>query len=165
MTYYELEINIYKWLELVLPIGTSIIQANENGPRPSLPYVMFDITSITKIGQSYRESEIGTDGIQTIRYDEDFTLEIQAFGGNAHLLLQELKDSLQRESIIQYLDNCLGIAVRTDNTINNIALLIDNTIEKRWMYEVFMGFAHTTTDYTNYIEDVEIEKTYLGGNS
>lgn len=151
MLYSELREIIYNWIY----DNTSLIAIwdNENAPRPNIPYISLRILSISKIGQSYYDSP-DHNGDRIIKYDEDFTLSIRSYGQGTDDNLQLLKDSLQKESVIQYLQRN-GLSIRNENNITDISILIDETREERFLYEVFFGIAHCIEENIGVIEDFE----------
>lgn len=163
MTYSNLEEIIRNWILIAIPklqeLPNQVIMANENAPRPSLPYFTINLTSMTKIGQS-NILETDDAGIQRIKYDEDVNVSIQCYGKQSKDLLQRLKDSLQKTSIIKYFDdNC--VAVRDDSPISNTAILVDSTIEKRFLFELMVGFAREIEDNVGFVNSVTYDETYI----
>ena len=159
MTYTEIENAVYDWVTSIVDTSVVVIFENENGPRPSLPYISLNLFAYAKVGESGKFGDIGTDGIKTIRYDEDFTASIQGYGVGSNDLLQQLKNSLQIGSVLSAL-NQSGLVIREDNNpITNIAIPIDGlSIEKRYIYDVFFGTAQCVEEYVGFIEDVEINE-------
>ncbi len=159
MTYTEVENGIYDWASSI--IAVSVIFADDNGPRPSLPYITINVTTTVKVGQANKEFPIPDTGIQKIRYNEDVSLSLNGYGVGANDQLQLLKDSLQKESVRDTL-RVDGLVIRDDSTgITDISTLIDETIEKRWLFEIFMGFGQEITEDTSYIEDVDMTENYI----
>lgn len=149
MLYSELKEIIYNWVS----DNTSliIIRENENAPRPDENYISLKISPFLKIGQSNYLSP-DDNGDRVIKYDEDFTVSIKSYGAGTEDNLQALKDSLQKETVYQKLYND-NIAVRNENEITDITVLIDQTREERFLYEVFMGMAHDIAENVGVIED------------
>lgn len=156
MLYSELETELYNWASNNTSV--LVIFADGNGTRPDENYISLKIMTISKIGQ---KDELSTDinGDRKIKYDEDFTLNIEGYGIGVNDNIQELKDSLQKETVIQALVQA-GIAVRNDSDITDISELLDETIEKRYLYEVMMGFSHEIDENVGVIENVEWTPSY-----
>ena len=160
MTYTEVEDAVYAWVSSIIDSNT-VIFFNEDGPRPTLPYITINLFAFTKVGYAYHQFPIPDTGIKKIKYDEPFTVSLQGYGKNSQNLLQELKDSLQKDVVINALDSN-GLAVLDENfPVNDISGLIDSTIEKRYSYDILMGFAQELSEEVGYIEDVDITKVYL----
>lgn len=157
MLYSEVENKIRDWIVLVLS-SIQVIFANENAPRPSLPYITILVAPFIKIGQANMIDE--TQGDRTVKYDEDFNVSIQYFGDDWRDVLQQLKDSLQLEQYKDYF-TAEDIAIRDDTPISDISLQLDNTIEKRGLFELVCGFARHLTENVNYVSTVNISETYL----
>jgi len=157
MTYSEVETAVYNWVSANTTL--TVIFADENGPKPDSNYISLKINSYTMQGQRDYTAPDGITGIRTVRIDEDFVLSITSFGIGSQNELQKLKLSLQKESVIVSLATA-GLAVRGEETINDISTLIDDVIEKRYIYEVTMGFAHSFTETSGVIETFEITSDY-----
>ncbi len=152
MIYSDVEKAVYNWVSD--NVSVPVIFFDENGVRPNLPYVTINITSYNMIGQRYLESP-DNNGDRNIKYTEDFTVAINSFGRGSQDELQKLKDSLQKEIVLQSLkDAC--IAVRNESTITDISVLVDSTIEKRFFYEIFLSFGKSIEENVGYIEDYEL---------
>ena len=90
-----MKVIIREWILLAISIqfpsapdmSGHIIFANENAPRPNLPYFTINITAMTKIGQVNR-LETDDTGLQRSKYDEDISISIQCFGRTSADLLQ-----------------------------------------------------------------------------
>lgn len=156
MTYSQLETELYNWASNNTSV--LVIWADENGARPDENYITLKVMTFSKIGQ---KDELPTDnsGDRKVKYDEDFTVNIEGYGIGVQDNIQELKDSLQLESVLQSLVQA-GIAVRADSDITDISVLLDETIEKRYLYEIMMGFSHEIQENVGVIESVEWTPTY-----
>ena len=156
MLYSQFEIELYNWASSNTSVP--VIFADENGTRPNENYLSLKVMNYLKIGQK-DELKIDNNGNRSVKYDEDVTVNIEGYGIGVQDNIQELKDSLQLDSVIQSLVS-VGIAVRADSDITDISTLLDETIEKRYLYEIMMGFSRKLQENVGVIETVEWTPTY-----
>lgn len=156
MKYSELNTAVYNWVDNNTDLLT--IFADQKAPRPDSKYITIKIFAINMIGHR-QFSDPNDNGEWTINYNEDFSVSIQSYGEGTQDDLQLLKDSLQLQSNIDDFES-IGIAVRNESDITDISTLIDNTIEKRFLFEVRMGFTRTLEEFVGVIEDVDITPAY-----
>lgn len=146
---------LYSWIAGIT--STTIIFANENGPRPELPYITILTRIASKKGSIPFYDRAANDGTQRIKYDIDYSLSLQCYGNSENdpiTILQGLKDEMQKQSNLGYF-YLSGLAIREDNEIQDISTLIDSTIEKRALWELIFGVGHEIIDDPNFIEKVE----------
>lgn len=153
MRYSEVEEAVYNWI--AANVATTTIYADENGVKPNSDFLMFKIMSFNLIGQRDYTAPDETTGERTVRVNEDFNVSITGFGRSTLDELQRLKQSLQLEAGIEILDrNC--IVVRDENVVTDISVEVDDKIEKRYLYELVMGFSHGFVEQSGVIEDFTI---------
>lgn len=156
----QLRSDIWNLVDSAVSIASNrIIHADPNNPRPNLPYITIRISSAVIVGQPFTPIKADGTGVGKIKYDEDFTVALNSFGRNSDTYLQEIKHYLNTSAGRDKLTS-LCLSIRNENgPITDISLLIDETIEKRYLYEIFLGYAQTYDDDVGFIEDVEITDT------
>lgn len=157
MTYSALQDHIYDWAAAQLS-GVTIIWNDQNGPRPTPPFIALQILAMPKIGQA--DSTMADDTGQITRsWGEDVPMSIQGFGGATYEHLATLRSSLDRQAPLQAL-SANGIAVKDgDGPISDISETVDTDRERRWLFEPTFGIQQTLVDDVGYIETFE----YTGG--
>lgn len=163
-----LETACYNYVDSILPTST-VIFANENGPRPVGPYVTLNlITQSVRVGSDdYLESSPTVTELNlATRGQRTATLSINAYGQTAYDELWLLKQSLdlpnnKATAIAQ------GIAILRDQDVVDLSRLRDNEIEKRAQMDIIIGYdvsiSESGADYfnivqgTNEINDTEYE--------
>lgn len=156
MRYTDLKQFVYNWVSN--NTNLLVIHADQNSPRPDEAYITIKILGFNKVGQRYLFPP-DDNGDRVISYGEDFTVSIQSYGVDTEDELQNLKDSLQLESIgLDFEQN--NIAIRNDSNITDISIAIDSTIEKRFLYEVRMSHTRNIEENVGVIEDFEFTPTY-----
>jgi hypothetical protein len=151
-TLSNIEDALYDLATLVLP-GVRVIWMHENGPRPSLPYVVMHMMSLKSIGiDVYQNDEIIG--------NRDFTLMCQSFGKHAMEYLEAIKISFEKPSTQIYL-RANGIVFRESHGINDISEVVDVRFEERAQIDFILGFAQTDSDILDKIEHVNLEKDFF----
>jgi len=157
MTYSELEIYLYN----LISANTSllVIFSDENGVRPNVNYITLKITSFNKIGQKDYSIPDEITGIRESFIHEDFVMSLISYGKGTQDNLQNLKITFEKESIQETMREN-NVIVRDTSLITDISTVIDEIIEKRFLFEITMGFAYNFTENVGIIETIEYTPTY-----
>jgi len=157
MTYSELETYLYT----LISGNTSllVIFSDENGVRPDVNYITLKITSYNKKGQKDYTIPDEITGIREVAIHEDFIISLISYGKGTQDNLQLLKIAFEKESIMESM-RTNKIVIREDSDIKDISIVIDEVIEKRFLYEITMGFAHSFTEEVGIIETLNYTPTY-----
>jgi len=143
---------------LVDPLVTeSLIWADGNAPRPALPYVSMKVMGMRRVKGDWYSEDIGTNGLQTVKGDREFTLSIQRFGTDSVEALDTLANKLRLTTIIDKFNNAKLPIVSAEDVVDVAALLDKSQIEPRASLDVFMRMKSVLTDNVGYIDTVEIE--------
>jgi len=148
---------IYIWVSA--NTSALVIFADQNAPRPDELYVTLKITGISNIGHREYTAPDYVTGDREIKYEDEITVSIQAYGPDALATIQEIKESLKKESVLISLESN-KIAKRRDEPMTNLSAPIDSIIEERWGFDVTFGLANTITENVGVIESIEYEGTY-----
>lgn len=163
LNFETIKTNLYSWALANCP-GCSVIFLNENAPRPAQPYVTLFLTSLNQIGEDYTpESDIN--GMVDMVGDREFTLQIQTYGGDCITRLEDLRSSLQKQTILDTL-RANGIVFVNHFGINDLTELLDSRFEKRGAMDVLFRIGQNYTDNLGLVETIEVEEIYqdAGGN-
>lgn len=162
LNFETVKTNLYNWATSVSG-GAPVIFYNENSPRPALPYVTLYLQSLVQIGDDYVPRPDGL-GDLTIVGDREFTLQIQSYGGDPITLLENMRSSLQKETVLATLreDNIVFVQ---HNPINDITALLDTEFEPRASMDILFRIAQTDTDNHGLITTVEIDENFSDGQS
>src|SRR5277367_4144112 len=95
--------NLYNWGVANLPSGMPVIYLYSNSPRPTVDYVTFYISSVTQIGWDYNQDPLDDSGNSQYVGDREFTLQVVAYGGDPLTVLQNLRTSLQMQTVLDSL--------------------------------------------------------------
>lgn len=149
--------------QLISPIVAplTLIWADQNAPRPALPYLTLRLMAATPAENDAR-GEVTADGEQDLDNPTSATLEVQAYGTGAENAIASLTKRLRFD---QHVDRAvqLGIAIGRRIGVTNLSQLVsDSQFEERAMLEVALLFSGHDVDPVGLIETVEVEGEMTG---
>jgi hypothetical protein len=151
--------NLYNWAIANIPSAMPVIYLYPNSPRPTIDYVSLYISTVTQIGWDYVQGPLDNTGISQQVGDREFTLQIQAYGGDPLTVLQNLRTSLQKQSVLDSL-RANGIVFADWFQINDITELVDSRYEQRGSLDILFRIADVYTDNLGVIDTVVLEEIY-----
>lgn len=155
--------NLYTWAKANLPTNYPVTMYYENAPRPETDYVTLNITNYGMIGQDYTPRPQDNPGNVTQIGDREFTVQLQAYGGNVYDILESLRYSLQKQTVLDTL-RVNGIVFVQQFPIQDITELVNSRFEKRAAMDIIFRMGQTYGDVLGSIDTVEIEEEFLQGN-
>lgn len=155
--------NLYNWAVANIPSGTPAIYLYPNSPRPTVDYVSLYIATITQIGWDWTQDPLDDTGITTMVGDREFTLQVQAYGGDPMTVLQNLRTSLQKQTVLDSL-RVNGIVFVNWFPINDVTELVDTRYEQRASMDVLFRIADISTDNLGVIDTVVLEEVFKNQN-
>lgn len=155
---------LYTWAVSQVPSGMPVIWWQPNGPRPvvsgvNVPYITLFIQSVTAVNQDWSAPEADINGVINMKGDRNFTLQIQGYGADPLTLLENIRTSLQKQTVLDTL-RASGIAFYQSLTINDITDLVDSQFERRAQLDVLFGIAQIYTDTPGYFDEIEVQEVY-----
>lgn len=157
LNFETIKTNLYSWATANSG-GASVIFLNENAPRPAQPYVTLFLSSLTQIGEDYTpESDVN--GLVDMVGDREFTLQIQTYGGDCITRLENLRSSLQMQTVLDTL-RANGIVFVNHFAISDVTELLDSRFEKRAAMDVLFRIGQNYTDNLGLIQTVQVEEIY-----
>lgn len=151
---------LYVWCSTVVGPSIPVIFWQPNAPRPTIPYVTLFIQSVVSVGQDWASGEADNLGVVDQRGNRQFTLTIQAYGGDPLTLLENIRTSLQKQSVLDILRGN-EIVFYTAQTINDITDLVDSKFERRASLDVLLGIGQVYTDAPGFFDEAEIQELVL----
>jgi len=140
--------------------GETVIWADQNSPRPALPYWTMRLNVIPTLGSAGYSQGATVDGDQTIYRTNEATLALQRFGTDSEIKCHALKSDLDRMTVIAAW-RAKKIACFNTGPVNNITLKLDNsTMEPRAAVDLFIRFGTRVLDRVGIIDTVRIEGEY-----
>lgn len=152
--------NLYNWAKAQLPVNYPVIMFYENSPRPPTNYVSINITNYAEIGQDYTPRPLNNAGNVTQVGDREFTVQIQAYGGNVFDILETLRYSLQKQTVLDTL-RVNGIVFVQQFPIQDISELVNTLFEKRTSMDILFRIGQSYSDVLGTIATVEVEEEFL----
>lgn len=150
---------LYDWIISVIPNGMPAIYLYNNSPRPQVDYLTLYITSVTQIGWDYVQGPLDNTGISQQVGDREFTLQIQAYGGDPLTVLENIRTSLQKQSVLDTLRQN-GIVLANWYPINDVTELVDSRFEQRGSLDILFRIADIYTDDPGVISTVSLEEVF-----
>lgn len=160
IVFNQLRNYLYAWANDNTPVNVPVIWYTPNAPRPVLDYVTLNINSVNQIGWDYVPRPTLSSGEVTQVGDREFTLSVQAYGGDVMTVLNNLRSSLQKDSALDTLRSN-GIVFVSWFQINNITELVDSRFEQRASMDVLFRIADTYSDTLGTIAQVELEEVLV----
>lgn len=151
--------NLYNWVIANVPSGMPAIWLYANAPRPTVDYISLYISTVTQIGWDYVQGPLDNTGISEQVGDREFTLQIQGYGGDPLTVLQNLRTSLQKQTVLDSL-RVNGIVFANWFQINDVTELIDSRFEQRGSLEILFRIADIYSDDLGVIDTVELQEVY-----
>lgn len=142
----------------------NVFWANQGNPKQIKPFVTLQLTDENTIDMMDEILRTEQPGILKIKGHREQILSVNYFGSEAMEKLAELKQSLDRPTIV---DRCFaqGIAFFKASSVRNLTALLDNRkYENRANLELFIRFVRITNDNPGWIETVSVNDFEIGGN-
>lgn len=150
--------NLYTWAVSVAPVGMPVIYWQPNAPRPEVPYITLFLSSVVSVGQDWSAPDADINGVIDMKGDRQFTLSIQAYGNDPLTVLENIRTSLQKQTVLDTL-RANGIAFYQALTINDITELVDSQFERRAQLDVLFGIGQIYSDNPGYFDEIEVQET------
>lgn len=157
LNFATVKLNLYQWAVTVVPMGMPVIFWEPNAPRPTVPYVTLFLSNIVAVNQDWSSADADASGIIDMKGDRQFTLQIQSYGGDPLTVLENIRTSLQKQTVLDTL-RANGIAFYSSLAINDITDLVDSQFERRAQLDVLMGIAQIYTDDPGYFDTMEVQE-------
>lgn len=159
LNFATVKTNLYNWAVTQVPVGMPVIWWQPNAPRPTVPYITLFLQSITAVNQDWTAPDANASGVVDMKGDRNFTLQVQAYGSDPLTLLENIRTSLQKQTVLDTL-RANGIAFYQSLTINDITDLIDSQFERRAQLDILFGIGQVYTDNPGYFDEIEVQEIY-----
>lgn len=164
--YSDLRDKIYDSLALVMP-STEIIQAFNNGPEPTTPYVVYDVGMNNQVGREYISSFADVDGKQQIISQFEPRIRIEFIGkqdGEADFAAAQLAEDfyfkLEYTSVQEaFLKNSLSYMRKS--SLRRVPKKRETDWYMCYQMDVFFGYQVEARQDVDIIETVELTGNYF----
>lgn len=141
-----------------------VIWADQNSPRPALPYWTMRINTIPTLGSAEYAQGVSNDGDQTIWRVNQATVALQRYGVDSEIKCHALKSDLDKTTVREAW-SLRQLACYDTGPVNNISTKLDNaTIEPRAAMDLFVRFGSRVVDRVGIIDTVMVEGQYEGSD-
>lgn len=140
----------------------TLIFADQNSPRPALPYWTMRLTVQRAIGDDTYSQGVTNDGDQTIWGTREATVMVQRFGDDSDTKCADLRDEFSKTSIMERWQ-LAKIALYDVGDVKNIPFPLDKSqLEPRASLDLFVRFGTELIDRVGIIEQVDMTGTFDG---
>ena len=148
---------ILRTLVKALVDAEELIFADQNSPRPSLPYWTMRLSVQRKVGTDERGSGVTALGIQTVKGVREGTLQLQRYGADSDLRCADVRDSLSKQTVRDAW-RVAKIAAYDVGDVLNVPYKLDNSqLEPGSRVDIFIRFGTSLNDDVSAIETVQTE--------
>jgi len=144
------EAAIYNWL--VAATSKTVVWAEQDVNRPSLPYVSANITSYGASEGYPAQSSDGGDTF-TKHVKKTLTVSISAYGETSGDIIDLITDSVYNDTLLASLKTA-GLYFRSLGDPIPLAQVIETKWEQRWQVDITFGYAKDITSNIGYIDRV-----------
>lgn len=134
----------------------TLIFADQNAPRPPLPYWTLRLSAHRKIGEDAYGQGVDVNGDQLVSGVREITVQVQRVGENSDTLCADLRDNLSRTTILEEWQR-QKIALYDLGDVLNVPYKLDNSqLEPRASVDLFVRFGTELLDRVGVIETVNV---------
>ena len=139
----------------------TLIFADQNAPRPALPYWAMRLASIRKIGSEYYSQGVNISYQQTVLGVREATLQLQRVGADSDIKMIDLRDNLAKTTANEAWQ-VQKIAIANMGEIAAVPYLLDgDAFEPRAAMDIIIRFGASLLDTTGGIDQVSIDAEYV----
>lgn len=139
----------------------TLVFADQNAPRPPLPYWTLRLSAQRKVGDDAYSQGVDTNGDQLVSGVREITVQVQRFGPDSDVKCADLRDNLSRTTILEEWQR-QKIALYDLGDVLNVPYKLDNSqLEPRSSVDLFVRFGTELLDRVGVIETVETSAGYV----
>lgn len=160
LNYNTIRTTFYNWASLNVPMGMPVIYYQPNAPRPLVPYVTLYLNVSNQVNQDYVSPGADAGGNVFMRGDRQLVLQVQAYGNDPETVLENLRSSLNKETVGNIL-HAGGVSYLSTLAMNDITDLVDSQFERRAMMDLNFSVGQFYSDNPGYFDHLEVQEIYL----
>jgi hypothetical protein len=143
----------------------TLVFADQNAPRPALPYWTIRVQVRRVVGGDYYSQGVTDDGDQQIDGVREATVQLQRIGADSDYKVAELRDNISKTTVLEQWQ-LKGLALYNTGDVQNIPFPLDKSqLEPRAALDLFIRFGSKILDRVGVIESVDIGAGYETVNS
>ena len=138
----------------------AVIFADQNAPRPVLPYWTVRVSVSRGLGMDAVSQGVNDDGDQQVDGVREGTVQVQRIGVGSEAKCADLRDQLSMTSVREAWQ-LAKVTVYDIGEVKNVPFLLDDNIrEPRAALDLFIRFGSRLLDRVGIIETVDITTAY-----
>ncbi len=143
-------------------IGTeTLVFADQNAPRPPLPYWTLRLAAQRAVGEDAYSQGVDANGDQLVSGVREITVQVQRFGPDSDVACADLRDNLSRTTVSEAWQ-VEKIALYDVGDVLNVPYKLDNSqLEPRASVDLFVRFGTELLDRVGWIDTVEMDAGYV----
>lgn len=151
---------LYTLLKALVGAET-LVFADQNAPRPPLPYWTLRLSAQRKVGDDAYSQGVDTNGDQLVSGVREITVQVQRFGPDSDVKCADLRDNLSRTTVLEEWQR-QKIALYDLGDVLNVPYKLDNSqLEPRSSVDLFVRFGTELLDRVGAIETVATTAGYV----
>ena len=139
----------------------TLVFADQNAPRPPLPYWTIRLAAQRAVGEDAYSQGVDANGDQTVSGVREITVQVQRFGPDSDVACADLRDNLSRTTVSETWQ-VKKIALYDVGDVLNVPYKLDNSqLEPRASVDLFVRFGTELLDRVGWIDTVEMDAGYV----
>lgn len=147
----------------------TLVFAEQNAPRPALPYWTIKLQSIRSTKGDYYSQGVDNTGNQKIRGTRDLTVAVQRYGDDSEIVLENFLCNVCKTTVFEEFSRN-NIALYNKSDVMHAPVKLDNNIfEDRAAADLFfrvdvetldnVGIINTVSTGSEFIDHVDLDQT------
>jgi len=139
----------------------TVIFADQNAPRPPLPYWTVRLSARRLLGRDAYSQGVDQDGMQLVSGVRELTLQVQRYGQASDVAVADLCDQLSLTTVLEEWQ-VAKLSLYDVGDVLDVAYKLDNAqLEPRASVDLFVRFGTELLDDVGWIDVVEVGSEYV----
>ena len=139
----------------------TLVFADQNAPRPPLPYWTLRLAAQRAVGEDAYSQGVDANGDQLVSGVREITVQVQRFGPDSDVACADLRDNLSRTTVSEAWQ-VEKIALYDVGDVLNVPYKLDNSqLEPRASVDLFVRFGTELLDRVGWIDTVAMDAGYV----
>lgn len=139
----------------------TLIFADQNAPRPTIPYWTMRLASQRLIGRDSYSNGVDISGNQKVRGVREITVNIQRIGLDSTIVVGDLRDNLSKTTVQEAFQLQKLSLYDTTDVLNIPFKFDDSSLEPRASMDLLVRFGSELLDNVGIIETIGVEAKYV----
>lgn len=152
---------VYNLIKAMIGAET-LIFADQNAPRPPLPYWTVLTQTNKQLGSATYSQGVTLAGDQEVRGVREATVRLQRMGEGSFTAVSDVRDDVSRLTVLENWQR-QKISLYNVGDVQNVPFLMDKaSLEPRATLDLFIRHGTSLLDRVSAIETVEASASYVG---